>query len=262
VRGFSPFGTVSCRSHWQTLFRPFVVALLTAKFSRPVADLVKDRFHLSPGWKLPTPARLNEPHGPGPSGRDLLSFTPYSPALTVCGLEARASKVCHGRPHSGDERNAETAVCRRLPVPLGRTSGLLKTRIFWPINPGVSAISDYSDEPPSSMASTISMHHALRVRHDLQDGKPCCLSRAREAQFSGRVPPSQQRQVTLHVVCDHDIYIAGKSLAEDRGTGEKKASRRAQSPICERPPSASSRKKTNRERSPITRGGTVIVADS
>jgi hypothetical protein len=70
MANLSRFGTVSRKTHWQAL-----TGLSWLSYSRP-SDLpmvpgLDHRFRLLPGWKLPTPARLNEPNGSSPLDRIL-----------------------------------------------------------------------------------------------------------------------------------------------------------------------------------------------
>ncbi len=64
----------------------------------------KSRFRLSPGWKLPTSAELNEPSGPEPLGRD---FHPLRRITASCG---KAAEVFPCRPVSTRHRAAAQAI--------------------------------------------------------------------------------------------------------------------------------------------------------
>jgi len=157
-----------------------VVELFTALgFAEGPRLRSKNRFRLSPGWKLPTSAELNEPSGPEPLGRD---FHPLRRITASCG---KAAEVFPCRPVSTRHRAAAQAIrqssmsftsggtcpatglrpsaeCGDHDSPTrfqlsDRTPGLLSRAER---RRSRHSIEDYSDEPPSNRTSH---SHGIRL---------------------------------------------------------------------------------------------------
>src|SRR5690606_16971374 len=104
----------------------------------------------SPGRRLPTPARLNEPSAPGPDphGRDWRGLPPRTRFASPRPRIAR-SEVCPCRPSSSPAANP----------PPGERSHRVECRVL--AGPHRSAL--VPSKPPSSTDKRVSPHPAPRV---------------------------------------------------------------------------------------------------
>ena len=90
--GFSRFGTVSIRTYSQALLAPFMVELFAAGRLTRTPELVTPAAHVT-ACGLPTEARLSEPFGHAPPGRDSFVQAPLAQIHPLWPSRPRSTRL-------------------------------------------------------------------------------------------------------------------------------------------------------------------------